>query len=233
MATSPETSRAVGPVIDDQADPSREWYDRSSLRGDYLVMIPDQTEQEYLRRHPPYPFCEFIDGTVYIHAPVKDQHQYDVQLLLTLLVMFDSVRGAGVVLSGPAGLRIGDGSWLEPDVFVLPIASVRDDGDLSNSPPALLVVEVLSRSNRTLDLGRKTELYREADAAELWFIDRRDRAVIVDRRSADGREVSRVGSGPLRSTGLPGFWCDVDWLWAEPRPNLFECLDRILAGPPA
>ena len=42
-------------------------YDRSSLVGDFMVMIDDQTEEEYLRRCPEGRFCEFIDG-VRLHA---------------------------------------------------------------------------------------------------------------------------------------------------------------------
>ncbi len=208
------------------------WYDRSAVRGDSFLIIPDQTEEEFLRRQPDSPFCEFIDGTVYMHG-VEDQHQFDVQFLIVLLSLFDSVRGVGVVLSGPGMLRLRDGCWLEPDIFVMPPGYASRAGDLTPAPPALLIVEVLSPSNRGYDIDQKDSIYREADAAEVWYIDHRDRVVIVDRRTADGRGTSQVASGPLRSTGVPGFWFDVDWLWADPRPNLMRCFERILAGPPA
>ncbi len=208
------------------------WYDRSSLRGDFLVLIPDQSEEEFLRRWPERPRCEFIDGTVYMHAEATNEHQFDVQFLLILIGMYDAVRDVGVILTGPAALRLRDGCYLEPDLFVMPRGFVRDVGDKTTAPPALLVVEVLSRSTRNYDLRDKAALYREADAADYWIIDGRDKVVIVDRRAADGRESLRVESGPLRSSGLPGFWIDVDWLWADPRPNLMRCFELILAGPP-
>jgi len=219
------------PSAIDQIEPA-EVYDRSSLPGDFMVMIAGQTEEEYLRTAPRYPFCEFIDGTVYMHAAVSYQHQFDVQFLLVLLAMFDSARDLGIVLSGPAKLRARAGSYLEPDIFILPPGTELLENDLMPDPPALLVVEVLSPSNRDHDLVQKSAIYREANAAEVWFVDGRDKVVIVDRRTTGGRETREAKSGPLHSTGLPGFWFDVDWLWTTPRPNLMRCLDRILAGPP-
>src|SRR5947209_3227074 len=56
----------TGPDVD--PDPSKGWYDRSSLKGDFMVMIADQTEEDYLRRCPEDRFCEFIDGVVYLHS---------------------------------------------------------------------------------------------------------------------------------------------------------------------
>ena len=209
-----------------------DWYDRSSLSGDFLVMIADQTEDEYLRRAPEYPFCECIDGIVYLHAAVSWQHQFDVQLLIALLEVFNSERGVGLTFSGPAMVRLRDGVYLEPDVLVLPPDTNVSEANLNTHPPALLVVEVLLPSTRKHDLEVKAALYREANAAEVWFIDGRDKVVIVDRRTADGRESFKLASGPLQASSLAGFWFDIDWLWADTRPNLLHCLDQILEGPP-
>ena len=122
---------------------------------------------------------------------------------------------------------------LEPDLFVLPVgtkAQIREDG--FGRPPALLVVEVLSPSNRSHDLETKSALYREANVAEIWFVDRRDQVLIAERREAEGYATNRFKTGPVVSRALPGFWFNADWLWAEPEPNLLDCLDLILAGPP-
>ncbi len=233
MAPDPQgTTKAESPEFGGNGFLAADLYDRSSLRGDFLVMIADQTVEEFLRRSPKYPFCEFIDGTVYMHAAVTHEHQFDVQLLIILVGMFNSVREVGILLSGPALLRLRDDCYLEPDVFVLPLGTKHQENDLTPDPPALLVVEVLSPGTRSYDLSQKLALYREANAAEVWFIDGRDKVVIVDREAGDGRESLRVESGPIRSTGLPGFWFDVDWLWADPRPNLMACLNQILAGSP-
>ena len=218
---------------DDPDDPTKVWYDRSSLDGDYMVMIPDQTLEDYLRRAPENKICEYIDGIVYMPSPASLRHQFDVILLSFLLRGFTTTWLVGRLLAAPACLRVSEGRLLEPDLFVVPADHIGDTKTHYVDPPVLLVIEVLSRSTRSLDLTRKIELYRQVEVAEIWFVDDREEALIVHRLTDRGYEVERVESGILRCRSIPGFWIDVAWLWADPEPNVIVCLEAILAGPPA
>lgn len=218
---------------DDPDDPTKVWYDRSSLNGDYMVMIPDQSLEDYLRRAPENKICEYIDGIVYMPSPASLWHQFDVFLLAFLLDGFTSIRQVGHLQGGPASLRVGGNQLLEPDLFVLPYEPAASFLGHSVDPPVLLVVEVLSKLTRSTDMDRKAELYHQAEAGEVWYVDDRDEVLIVHRRTEDGYEVERIESGYYQSRALPGFWIDVSWLWARPRPAPLACLNAILAGPPA
>ncbi len=227
-----EESSADEPVDPAEVPPGL-WYDRSSLVGDFMVMIDGQTEGDFLRYAPENRTCEFIDGIVYMPSPATLEHQFDNQILFFLLEGFTGERRSGIVLTGPAAVRLRPDCLLEPDAFVLPFDCEQQMHGIYCEPPLLIVVEVLSRSNRSHDLSRKSALYREAGVPEVYFIDDRDGVVIVER-NADGATVTdRVETGPVISRALPGFWFDASWLWASPRPNLLQCLVRILAGPPA
>jgi len=231
--SSPSVLELDQPIVADDEGPP-DWYDRSSLTGDFMVMIAGQTEADFLRRSPDHRFCEFIDGIVYMPPSVLPDHQFDLQFLYFLVAGFNARRPVGVILSGPSVLKLRDGCLLEPDLFVLPVGAreqTREDG--FGRPPALLVVEVLSPSNRSYDLNQKAAPYREANVAEIWFVDHRDKVLIVERREDGGYVTERFETGPVVSRSLPGFWFDAAWLWAEPEPNLLDCLDLILAGPPA
>ena len=213
-------------------DAQPHFYDRSSLRGDFMVMIGGQTEADFWLRAPDTR-CEFIDGIVYMPPSVHAYHQFDFQLLLCLISVFHAHHPIGVIQLGPTILKLRDDCLLEPDLFVLPLgtkAQICAAGYVQT--PVLLAVEILSPSTRSHDLVVKSALYREANVAEVWFVDRRDRAVIVERFEAGEYVTERVAAGPVVSRSLPGFWFDVAWLWAEPAPNLLTCLDQILAGPP-
>jgi Uma2 family endonuclease len=212
--------------------PMADWYDRSSLVGDFMVMIADQTEQEYLWRAPENRICEFIDGIVFMPSPADAWHQLDIQLLLFLFEGFAARRPIGLVLTGPTALRLRPGCFLEPDLFMLPPGGEGQIHGYYSDPPALLVVEVLSKSTRTHDLKRKSSLYRDAEVQEIYFIDDRDQIVLVERRTPQGYVTERVESGPVISNAVPGFWFDASWLWARPRANVMDCLERVLAGPP-
>ncbi len=203
-------------------------YDRSSLDGDYLVMIAGQTPEDWERYAPEKQFCEYIDGIVYMPSPVSNRHQEYAVFLSHLLDAYRSERGGWKVLTGPAVLRLAISRKFEPDIFVLPEAAPTQAGDR-----AALVIEVLSPSTREYDLVLKRKVYLESGIAEVWFLDERDRALLVDRQTGEGYEREVRSEGVLRSTGVPGFWIDVSWLWSDPLPNPRRCLEAILAGPPA
>ncbi len=224
----------VGPDRHPHVDPtpSEHWYDRSSLDVAAVVTIEDQTEEDFFRYAPENRFCEFIDGVVYMPSPVSIRHQELVFFLLSLLAGYRDERGGGTVMMGPAVLRVVPGRDLEPDIFVTPPgARPLPPGGLAFGQ-ADLVIEVLSPSNRSHDLNRKRTVYQEAGIPEVWFVDDRDKVLIVDRREADSDHNERRSEGALASAALPGFWIDVAWLWDDPLPNRRRCLETILAGTP-
>ncbi len=202
-------------------------YDRSSLDGDYLVMIAGQTPEDWELYAPEKQFCEYIDGIVYMPSPVSYRHQDHAGFLFHLLDAYRSERGGWKIMMGPAVLRLQVARKFEPDIFVLP-NEAREHGN----ERAVLVIEILS-TNREHDLVLKRVVYLEERVPEVWFLDERDRALLVDRQTGEGYEREVRSEGVLRSTGVPGFWIDVSWLWSDPLPNPRRCLEAILAGPPA
>ena len=235
MPPIPDDSRTAAATLEplSATDAPTDWYDRSSLPGDFLVMIAGQTEEDYFRRAPDGQFCEFIDGIVYMPPRVKPEHQEDTNLLLVLISCYHSVRPLGYITTGPAALRLREGCWLEPDLFIVPEeqrAQVR--AEEFGRPPVLLVVEVLSPSNKAHDLDRKAAEYRQAAVDEVWFIDRPCREVIIVRREGDDYITRHVSTGPVLAKSLNGFWFDAAWLWHEPPPNVLQCVNTILAGLP-
>lgn len=229
MATVASQSEPIDPQGVLSETPSGAIYDRSSLRGDYMVMIAGQTADDFEKYAPEKQFCEYFDGIVYMPSPVTHRHQEQSGFLFHLLDGFRCERGVGSVLTGPSVLRLAPEWKPEPDIFVRPPADAPDP-----QPPALLVVEFLSPSTRDHDLGLKRKIYRQVGIPNIWTVDDRDRALFVERRHAQSGQYDqeRLTKGPLAVPAIPGFWIDVAWLWADPLPNARRCLELILAGPP-
>lgn len=204
-------------------------YDRSSLVGDFMVMIEDQTPEDFEKYAPEGQFCDYLDGIVYMPSPASDRHQDQTAFFHHVIDGFLCERGGGIVRLGSGVLRLDEQRKPEPDLFVVPAPEVtRPD-----SPKAILVIEVLSDSTRKHDRGEKLAAYRDAGIPEIWLCDDRDRTVIAERL-VDGRYHRReYTAGLLESASLPGFWIDLSWLWSDPVPNRRRCLETILAGPPA
>ena len=153
-------------------------------------------------------------------SPVTDRHQEQVGFLFHLLDAFRWERGGGVVLMGPAVLRLDDEAKPEPDIFVRPAAEAEGP-----QAKALLVIEILSPSTRAHDLGLKLTAYKASGLPEVWLVDDRDRVLIAVQRVGEAYREVRLSEGALHSTSLPGFWLDVAWLWERPLPNPRRCLE--------
>jgi Uma2 family endonuclease len=100
------------------------------------------------------------------------------------------------VLVAPFDVPAGPRSVVEPDVLVLP----NRDLD-APAPLPLLVVEVLSRSNRGYDLVAKRSLYQRAGAPSYWIVDPDEPALtVLQLERGQYVEVERVsGQQPLRT----------------------------------
>ncbi len=207
---------------DDPDDPTKVWYDRSSLNGDYMVMIPDQTVEDYLRRAPRIKFANTSTGSSTCPRQPALWHQFDVHSCWHFSSKGSrAIRQVGhrpdraSVTASPAGMQL-----LEPDLFVLPYRAprlqihghfVRPSRPLGRRGP--LQVDPLPRP----ETARPSFIARpESSRSGSWTI--AIEVLIVHRRTEDGMKSS--GSNPgLTIPGLPGFWIDVSWLWARPRPE--------------
>jgi Uma2 family endonuclease len=210
-----------------KSESSVSWFDRSSLTVDSMVMIASVPEDVWRARAPENQICEYLEGVVYMPPPASDEHQDEVSFFSFMLQGFVSERGLGRVRCGPAVLQLGPGKNLEPDIFVVP------SGAGPHSPPALLIVEVLSQSTRSHDLGRKAAAYQEAKIPEVVFIDQDPPRMIVQTLVDDIYASTIMTEGVWTSASIAGFWIDVSWLWNEDRQKLLVCLQRILSGPSA
>jgi len=78
------------------------------------------------------------------------------------------------------------------------------------------------------DLTDKREAYHQAGVPEIWFIDPEYKRVMIDRKGKNGYVEEVMSKGQSTSSVLKGFWIEVSWLWKEPLPDEFSCLQKIL-----
>lgn len=117
-------------------------------------------------------------------------------------------------------LRASSGSNFVPDLFVVPRSYVRA---LRQAPetfevydePALLVVEVWSRSTGRYDVNTKIPDYRRRGDAEIWRMQPYEQLVTIWRRQPDGTYIETAYSaGVIELAALPGAYIDIGALWA-------------------
>lgn len=179
--------------------------------------------------------CEYLNGDVIVHSPATFDHENRSAFLSSLLRMFAAKHNLGLVLSSNIVMQIGE-RRLCPDVSFLAAAHHDRVQDDRVRGPMDLVIEVLSKSTRSYDLGEKRTCYREAAVPEIWFVDLAKRELVIDALTTTGGAEHReyetrvLTRGRWNSLALSGFWINAEWLWLEPLPNDFDCLTQILAS---
>jgi Uma2 family endonuclease len=154
--------------------------------GGVLVVPMSREEFDAL---PEMPHTEWWDGACVVTGGTTLRHGRAVTAISALLGAalrdrdFDIVAGSG---------------WRLPDAEFAPDVAVAAPGppdELLSSPP-LLVVEVLSRSTRHIDLGRKRQLYAAGGLPWYWFVDlAKSELVVLHNDAGSFVEVQRLTSG--------------------------------------
>jgi Uma2 family endonuclease len=157
---------------------------------------------------------ELINGDLHVSAAPAHLHQRATQNLATGLNVVKP--DAFEVLTGPVDIVLAHRTVVEPDIVVITAGELR--GTRFNEPP-LLVIEVLSPSNRLYDLGTKQLVYADSAIPTLWMVDPVEPSITVWEwdgadevvRRAAGDEVLRldrpfpVAFAPARLVELNGW----------------------------
>lgn len=112
---------------------------------------------------------ELIGGSIVVNPAPRPRHQ--IALLGLARLLDDACPTDHTVLVAPVDLDLPGGQRVEPDLLVVPHASI---GELRVTLPVLLVVELVSPSTAKLDLSIKPVAYAEAGVPHYWLLDTRE-----------------------------------------------------------
>jgi hypothetical protein len=66
---------------------------------------------------------------------------------------------------------------------------------------------------------------------EICFVDPKKRSVRLLRAERDGYRDETITSGSFSFASIPGIELNVSWLFEEPRPDVLDLLNSLLAKP--
>jgi Uma2 family endonuclease len=173
--------------------------------------------------------AELLDGVMIVHSPASPRHDDLTGFLRPLLRGFALKKKLGRVFGGDSLVHLATCRKVAPDAFFFRRERVPEplpEQQFEGVPD--LVLEALSRFNRREDLGKKRPAYQEAGVAEIWLVDPLAHRVMIDTRHKNRYATRSYANGRVPSGVLPGFWVETSWLWADPTPDVGECLDEIL-----
>ncbi len=165
--------------------------------------------------------ADLLDGKIIRDSPAIPMHADVASWLLTLLRIFVEQFGLGKVLAAPVTVRLAKYQSPEPDISFINKSRLGVIGESYINGPPDLCVEVISRSSRRIDRGRKFVLYAEHGVKEYWIIDPLPEKVeFFENQNGEWRGILPDEHGRLYSKVLPGFWLKPEWLQGDLPPVL-------------
>jgi len=162
------------------------------------------------------PRYQLIDGDLVLSPSPNRYHQTVALRLASALSHFVDLKRLGFVGIAPMDVVLTEVDVLQPNVLFVSTSRqsrLRDEG-VFGAPD--LCVEILSPSNRKLDLGVKRQLYARHGVIEYWIVDPDDTSVSVFHLQDDAEKLSQLNAAAiLTSTLLPGFELKLDRLFAK------------------
>ena len=120
---------------------------------------------------------ELIYGELLVTPAPTNAHETIAARLSAILTPYVQTHRLGMVFHPRAVLRLGNRVEVEPDLMVRQ-PHPDPHGPWETAPMPILVVEVLSPSTRTHDVGSKRKVYiDEARIAEYWIVDGDERTL--------------------------------------------------------
>jgi Uma2 family endonuclease len=150
---------------------------------------------------------EIIGGALIVTPAPNLRHQ---RVIINLGVILRQAETAEtIVVPSPFDWFHDDGGVVQPDLLVARPRDFDATGHLRQPATPLLVVEVLSPSNRTFDLTLKYDLYQRLGVPAYWIVDPAGPKVTVFRlpdARAEGRRYeieTEAGPGDELATDWP------------------------------
>lgn len=154
------------------------------------------------RRH------EILDGEHYVSAAPYLKHQSVSMQLAVALGLFIRANRLGRLWTAPVDVLLSPHDIVEPDlVFVSQERlGILTERNIQGAPD--LIIEILSRSTRRIDLGLKREIYERSGVQEYWLVDP-DRETVTVHRLENGHyrtaaELTASDDSRLTTPLLPG-----------------------------
>jgi Uma2 family endonuclease len=178
--------------------------------------------------------ADLIDGVIYMASPDSARANRIANFVQFLLSGHADVTGTGEVFASRFAFILSQYRAPEPDVAWVSAARAGIIEERGGIGAPDVAVEVVSRDSRSRDYVEKRRVYEEAGVREYWLIDPlRKQTEFLRLR---GSRFVTVEIGPdriFRSSVVPGFWMEIDWLFTYPLPRASQCLERILATLPS
>ncbi len=171
---------------------------------------------------------ELIRGVMVDRMSAQYPHEWIFVWLLSILRQFVSHRKLGVVLGSRSAVKISGNDGRLPDILF-----VRADNTAIIHKHAIygvpdLMIEIVSENDGPATLVPLEADYRDLGVPEIVFIDPKKRRVRYLCKNDTDYDQAFLTNGRLTFACVPDFWIEVEWLFAEEKPDEFTVTKQLI-----
>ena len=172
--------------------------------------------------------ADLLDGKIIRDSPAIPVHTLTVTWVTNAISYYAERFDPGIVGGATATVKLAKHQGPEPDVFFIRNSRRGIVGEKYFDGAPDLCVEVISKSSRKIDRGRKFVLYADYGVKEYWIVDPL-RFTIEFYENQDGEwvEIKPDAQGRLYSKVLTGFWLKVEWFSSPSLPPVTQAIEEI------
>jgi len=183
------------------------------LEGEYIILKQDVSDEEFWEMSNEDSNYELIDGVLIIHSPASEEHEDLFRWLSAILSYYIDKNEIGKIYGSRFVMRLGPKWNPEPDLMII----LQDNYDRITSNylngPADIAIEIISKSTRDIDLGKKLPKYLEAGVREVWLLDPERKNVSIISSEGTKEWNDPTSTDLLQSEILPGLTIQINWIW--------------------
>jgi Uma2 family endonuclease len=174
------------------------------------------------------PETELRQGVVIRRMSAQYPHEWIFAWLFKISGSFVSNRNLGVVLGSRSAVKITDYDGRLPDLLF-----VREENRQIIRTNAIygapdLVFEIVSANDRPKGVADLESDYKSIGIREIVMIDPKRKRVRVFTKTGIGYGEALLTTGRLELACVPGFWIEVEWLFADKKPDEFTHTKRLI-----
>ena len=198
------------------------------LEGEYIICQPDVSEKVFWDYVNEDLNCELINGNLIIHSPASEEHEDIFSYLNTVFRLYLEKNKAGKMYGSRFIMRLSKKWNPEPDLFIVLPNNYSNIKDTYFDGPADLVIEILSKSTRELDLEKKLPKYLDSGVKEVWIIDPEKKELTIYHKTNQEKYNDPQSDQFVKSTVLPEFNFRIKWLWHREEYPVIDILKELI-----
>lgn len=136
------------------------------------MVKPPRTGMEAFQLMPEGTLCQLINDVLIMSPAPTPRHQHFSKQIFKAIERLVELNDLGEVFFSPIDVYLNETNVFQPDIVFISkekLNIINWNRGIMGAPN--LVVEILSKGNKSIDLNKKKKIYEQCGVAEYWLID--------------------------------------------------------------